>query len=209
MTRVEVWGRAIRRVRELRAEGAVLRGARDTVAERRPAGRVRPRGFPLPLPCEVDTPMPEAVVRVVDVYPYRLEPGGPMFLLLRRAAGAVYAGQWRMVGGKIEPGEAAWQAALRELREETGLVPVRAWTLPSVNTFYEWQHDRVNLAPAFAAELADEPVLDDEHDAFAWLPAEAAAGRVRWPEQARLLRLAARLLAGPAIEPGWVLPVHS
>ncbi len=146
------------------------------------------------------TPVPTLAVRVVDVYPYRLDAGGaPSFLLLRRAPGGAYAGQWRMVGGKIEPGETAWAAARRELAEETGCAPVRFWTLPSTNQFYEWRHDRVNVTPAFAAELAAEleadPVLDDEHDAFAWLAPEAAAARLAWPEQRRLLRLAARLLA--------------
>ena len=43
------------------------------------------------------------------------------------------------------------------------------------------------------AEVAGEPALDDEHDAAVWLPAEAAASRLAWPEQARLLRLAAAL----------------
>ena len=139
--------------------------------------------------------MPETALRVVDVYPYRRVEGGTVeFLLMRRAASAVYTGQWRMVGGKIEPGETAWQAALRELREETGLAPERLWVLPSVNTFYAWTHDRVNLIPAFAARLTADPTPDREHDAFAWLSAEAAAARLLWPEQRRLLLLADRLL---------------
>ncbi len=139
--------------------------------------------------------MPEAVVRVIDVYLYRLvEEDEPEFLLLRRAAGVVYAGAWRMVGGKIDAGEAAWQAALREVREETGRTPVTFWALPSVNTFYEWQHDRVNLTPAFAAELDADPALNHEHDAFAWLAVDEAAARLRWPEQRRLLRLAYRIV---------------
>lgn len=155
-------------------------------------------------------PAPEAAsaaVRVVDVYPYRLRPEGEAeWLLLRRAPGTLYAGDWRMVGGKIAPGEAAWQAALRELEEETGQRPERAWALPSVNAFYEWAHDRVNLAPAFAAELAEGPVLDGEHDAFAWLSAEEAAARLAWPEQRRLLALAAEVLRAGPIPPGWLLP---
>ena len=146
--------------------------------------------------------MPDATVRAVDVYPYRRSSDGPLrFLLLRRAAGRLYAGQWRMIGGKIRPGEAAWQTALRELHEETGQRPARLWSVPSINAFYEWQHDRINLIPAFAAELTADPVLDDEHDAFAWLPAEDAAERLVWPEQQRLLRLAAALLARPALPP--------
>ena len=138
--------------------------------------------------------MPTPTVRVVDVYPYRNESVNPEFLILRRAPDTSYAGQWRMVGGKIEPDEEAWKTGLREVKEETGQAPGRFWALPSVNAFYEWQTDRVNLAPAFAAALSGDPVLDDEHDQFAWLPAREAAQRLAWPEQKRLLRLADRVL---------------
>lgn len=138
--------------------------------------------------------MPEASIRVVDVYPYRKIDDSPEFLLLRRASDVLYAGQWRMVGGKIEQNETAWEAALREVQEETGRTPVRFWALPSLNTFYEWQADRINLIPAFAAALPDDPVLDDEHTSFRWLPPSEAAEQLRWPEQQRLLRLADRLL---------------
>lgn len=146
-------------------------------------------------------------VRVVDVYPYRRGEHGPEFLLVRRAVGTVYAGQWRMVGGKIGPGEAAWQAALRELEEETGQRPAKAWTVPSVNAFYEWQTDRLNLIPAFAAELTADPALDREHDAFAWLPPGEATGRLVWPEQRRLLHLTADLLLRGPLPSDLLLPL--
>jgi dihydroneopterin triphosphate diphosphatase len=153
--------------------------------------------------------LPTATVRVVDVYPYRRgERCAPEFLLVRRASGLVYAGQWRMIGGKVDAGETAWHAALRELREETGLVPVRFWALPSVNHFYEWQRDTVALVPAFAAEVDADPELDREHDAFAWLPAEAAAARLAWPEQARLLRLAEALLRAGGVPPELEIPLR-
>ena len=138
--------------------------------------------------------MPNTAVRVVDVYPYRDRSVNPEFLLLHRAPNTQYAGQWRMVGGKIEAGEAAWEAGLREVKEETGHAPSQFWTVPSVNTFYEWQADRINLIPAFAAALPNDPVLDDEHDDFVWLPAQEAARRLAWPEQQRLLRVADQLL---------------
>jgi len=138
--------------------------------------------------------MPDTAVRAVDVYPYREQSVNPEFLLLRRAPDAQYAGQWRMVGGTIEPDEAAWQAGLREVEEETGQRPTRFWTLPSVNSFYEWRPDRITLAPAFGAALSSDPTLDDEHDAYAWRPAPEAARHLDWPEQKRLLRLADRLL---------------
>jgi dATP pyrophosphohydrolase len=138
--------------------------------------------------------MPNTRVRVVDVYPYRHQSVNPEFLLLRRAPNTSYAGQWRMVGGKIESDEAAWETGLREVEEETGHTPNHFWALPSINAFYEWKDDRINLTPAFAATLRQDTVLDDEHDGFDWLPAREAAEHLDWPEQKRLLRLADRVL---------------
>ncbi len=46
----------------------------------------------------------------------------PAALLTRRAAGLnSHAGQWALPGGRIDAGESAEQAALRELQEEVGL----------------------------------------------------------------------------------------
>jgi mutator protein MutT len=47
----------------------------------------------------------------------------PALLLTRRAADMrQHAGQWALPGGRIDAGESAEQAALRELREEVGLM---------------------------------------------------------------------------------------
>jgi len=138
--------------------------------------------------------MPETTVRVVDVYPYRHAATNPEFLLFRRADDVSYAGQWRMVGGKIEPNESAWEAGQRELREETGHAASHFWALPSVNTFYEWRTDRINITPAFAAALSSDPVLTTEHKDYGWWTVDEAAARLAWPEQRRLLRLTHRTL---------------
>jgi 8-oxo-dGTP pyrophosphatase MutT (NUDIX family) len=48
--------------------------------------------------------------------------GSACFLITRRAAGLrAHAGQWALPGGRLEPGEDATDAALRELHEEVGL----------------------------------------------------------------------------------------
>jgi dihydroneopterin triphosphate diphosphatase len=147
----------------------------------------------------------EIAVRVIDVYAYRLTGASPEFLLLRRSEGVPYAGSWRMIGGKIGPREAAWQAALRELREEVGREPLRFWSVPSPNVFYEWADDRVNVVPVFAAEIDADPLLDDEHDAFIWSDAETASSTLRYPEQARLVRLVASLVEEGRIETDWLI----
>jgi 8-oxo-dGTP pyrophosphatase MutT (NUDIX family) len=45
----------------------------------------------------------------------------PRVLVLKRAARGLNAGQWALPGGKLEPGEDAVTAALRELAEEAGV----------------------------------------------------------------------------------------
>jgi 8-oxo-dGTP pyrophosphatase MutT (NUDIX family) len=54
--------------------------------------------------------------RMVDVS------GGAAFLLCRRAAGlSTHASQWALPGGRLDQGESAVEAALRELDEELGV----------------------------------------------------------------------------------------
>lgn len=147
--------------------------------------------------------MREIVVRVVDVYVYRLVNHVPAFLLCRRAPDVLYAGQWRMIGGKIREGETAWQAALRELEEETRRKAEAFWVVPSVNCFYEWQHDRTNLIPVFAAELLQDPILNHEHDTFAWMHIEEALAHLQWEEQKRLLNMVNQIVSENRILANW------
>ncbi len=50
------------------------------------------------------------------------EEGDPCFVITRRAAGLrKHAGQWALPGGRVDAGEDATAAALRELREEVAL----------------------------------------------------------------------------------------
>ncbi|MDX1591290.1 MAG: NUDIX pyrophosphatase [Balneolaceae bacterium] len=148
--------------------------------------------------------------RLIDLYPYRTSPSGPEFLLLKRAKGKIYEGQWRMVGGKAEEGETFWQAALRELKEETGLNPKSFWTLPSINTFYEYTSDMIHQVPAFAAELdpSSNPELDDEHLTFGWFEADKAVQLIHWPEQKRLIQLADHILKHDQILEEWLVPLQ-
>jgi dihydroneopterin triphosphate diphosphatase len=137
------------------------------------------------------------VIRVFDCHLARPDTGGGYeFLLLRRASHKIYAGSWRMVGGKLTADETAWQACLREIAEETQLPVARLLAVPYVNRFYEWQHDRINDIPVFVAltEAGADPILDDEHSDYEWLPLHVAQERLPWPGQRDGLLAAAALL---------------
>lgn len=150
--------------------------------------------------------MPDIVSRVVDLYPYRFGPQ-LQFLLLHRSKDLMYADDWRMIGGKIEIGESAVEAALRECSEEISCLPSMMWAVPSANIFYEWEEDRINVAPVFAAEINSQPVLNREHDNFGWFKIEAAVSLVRFPEQKRLLRLINDLLQNNEVPASALVPV--
>jgi 8-oxo-dGTP pyrophosphatase MutT (NUDIX family) len=138
------------------------------------------------------------VIRVFDCHvARRSDDGAHEYLLLRRSAHKIYAGSWRMVGGKLRPDETAWQGCLRELSEETRLPIDRLLAVPYVNRFYEWQGDRINDIPVFVAVTGEhEPVLCEEHSEHAWLSLSEALARLPWPGQRDGLRAADELLRG-------------
>ncbi len=148
--------------------------------------------------------------KLIDLYPYRIIDTKPRFLLFKRSEGYIYEGQWRMIGGKVEEGEAYWQAALRELKEETGLTPQKFWTLPGINQFYEPKTDQILAIPAFAAEIepGHEPILDEEHQKAEWFGIEDAIKIIHWPEQQRLMKLLNNLLISNQILDDWHVSIH-
>lgn len=71
-----------------------------------------------------------------------LQPDG-RFLLAQRPQGKVYAGYWEFPGGKIEPGESAHAALVRELHEELGITVTCAY--PWITRDYDYAHAAVRL----------------------------------------------------------------
>ncbi|HXL06769.1 MAG TPA: NUDIX domain-containing protein [Gemmatimonadales bacterium] len=128
-------------------------------------------------------------VSFVDVYVVR--PNGPALdvLALRRAPGGRSPGSWETVHGHIEAGETPVEAALRELREETGLKPARLYNLSRVEAFYRHSSDEIALIPVFAGvvDTGAEARPSSEHDRVEWLAPAAAAARFAWPRERRAL----------------------
>jgi dATP pyrophosphohydrolase len=125
------------------------------------------------------------------------EAGSHEFLQLRRAANDFMGGAWSTVRGKIEEGETAWGAALRELREEAGIRPVEFYQLDTVDIFYLHGDDTLWHCPGFCAVVGrdEKVVLNAEHDAFRW----TGRGRIdldfMWPgERAQLAELCREVL---------------
>jgi 8-oxo-dGTP pyrophosphatase MutT (NUDIX family) len=134
--------------------------------------------------------MPQIVCRIVEVCVFRFSTSGPQYLLLRRALNDdLYPNIWQLISGGIDAGETAVAAALRETLEETGLKPLRMWTVPHVNVFYDARHDVVHNDPVFAMQAAPdaEPLLSEEHHMFEWCTRERAHQLLVWPGQADVL----------------------
>ena len=95
-------------------------------------------------------------------------------LITQRPEGKVYAGYWEFPGGKVEAGETAFEAIVRELREELAIeVEVaypwlrRRFTYPHATVelrflrIPRWRGEvRGNEGQAFSWELADAPAVE-------------------------------------------------
>ena len=140
---------------------------------------------------------------MVQCYVVRLgETGGHEILQMRRAPNDFMGGCWQTVFGKIEGEETAWQAAIRELREETSLVPIEFYQLDTVNTFYLAADDSIWLCPSFCAvvDRHAQLQLNEEHDAARWIKRDEADSAFLWPgERAALVEMCREILDdGPA-----------
>ncbi len=85
-------------------------------------------------------------------------------------------GAWCQVAGGLEEGETAWQAALREITEETGLTPQRFYSGDICEQFYEPERDCISIFPVFVAFVDPTAwvTLNNEHSAYQWLDFDAA-----------------------------------
>lgn len=108
---------------------------------------------------------------------------GHELLVVRRGPGRYMGETWQLVSGGLEPGEEAWRGAVREMVEETGLVPLEFYRLSTMTNFYRADNDSINTAPMFCAIVDPGTVvaINDESTAFEWVDVEQAAARLMWP----------------------------
>ncbi|HCA87056.1 MAG TPA: DNA mismatch repair protein MutT [Streptomyces sp.] len=119
---------------------------------------------------------------------------GGRLLAARRSAPPALAGRWELPGGKLEPGETAEQALVRELREELGVEVEPVERIPGL-----WQLSPPYVLQVWTARLVSgEPRPLQDHDELRWLTPDRA-GEVDWLDQDRpAVAEAVRRLREPA-----------
>ena len=136
------------------------------------------------------------VAGVVEVYVIDSSGDEWRVLILRRSPGSIRPGSCETVFGKIDADETPPDAAIREVREETGLEIDRLYNV-NVQSFYLHETRTVQMTIVFAAFVTPKSVrLSAEHSAFEWLSLDLAAGKFTWPRAADALRDIRHLLRG-------------
>lgn len=134
---------------------------------------------------------------------YRRRAGECRVLLAARRHPESGALVWGIPKGHVEPGESSAAAALREVREETGIRAEIVEPLGDVTYWYArrddaghplrvWKRVRFFLMRARGGRFADR---DDEMDAVRWFPLAEAETIAAHTNERTLVRRARQLLA--------------
>ncbi len=146
-------------------------------------------------------PYKQPVSALVVIYTTALK-----VLLLERAD---HPGAWQSVTGSQDAGESMRDTAMREVREETGLVAIQYvftdWQIENVYEIYaKWQHRYApgtlyNTEHVFGLELPHTLAITlspREHLSYKWMSWQEAAAQVFSPSnRAAILQLPERILA--------------
>lgn len=121
-------------------------------------------------------------------------------LLIRRGR-EPRLGEWSLPGGRIEPGERAMDAALRELREETGVEAEILGLVDVVDGLFPEHGRHYVLIDYVARWTGGEPVAGDDAAEAAFMSVEEALRRVDWDETRRIIAMAALVTESDIVSP--------
>lgn len=88
-------------------------------------------------------------------------------LLLERAEGTAMAGTYFLPGGIVDPGETPWEAAPRELQEETGLTFADGPQMVGCYPMFLYRRDFLQLT--FRGRVDGDVVISGEHTNHRWI----------------------------------------
>ncbi|MCY4367181.1 MAG: NUDIX hydrolase [Chloroflexi bacterium] len=107
--------------------------------------------------------------------------------------------RWSLAKGTPDPGETLEETALREVQEETGLVPVIEDRIRSIDYWFSDKDSEVRFHKTVHFYLmkctgGDVSLHDPEFDVVEWFPYEKAVASLAYPNEADVLRQAFNLI---------------
>lgn len=136
--------------------------------------------------------MPNIISNTIQLHVVKIIEDKILHLALRRSMQKKpYPGIWQVITGTIEENETALQTAIREIKEEIGIQPIRMWTIPGIASYFNTKQDSVGLSPVFGALVDNnsEIILSEEHDKYEWLPLAQANELIIMPSQQQFAKV--------------------
>jgi ADP-ribose pyrophosphatase YjhB (NUDIX family) len=106
---------------------------------------------------------------------------------------------WSLPKGHLEAGETAQEAALREVKEETGLIGRIVAPLGVIDFWFVVEDRRIHktvhhfVIEAIGGELSDE---DIEVEAVEWIPFDQVVRKLAYGDERRLVEKVAQIVPG-------------
>ncbi len=125
----------------------------------------------------------------ISAFVVRKDPEHRNFLLLQCSSKPL-RGDWQIVSGDCEDAEKVWLTALREVRQQTGLMANELYSADFIEFFYDSTQDVIKHVPVFVAVVDAKKtvrVSPKKHDAFEWLTYADARSRLAFECQKKAI----------------------